>query len=85
VVKARFILIPARPSVCSCFVQLKAFYEARRDDLWYGYKLPLQPSELRDDDVPKTPSDEDHHAYKWNAKHPEHAFGAEHEGHGKKH
>ena len=63
---------------------MNAFYEARRDDLWYGYKLPLQQSELREDDVPKTPSDEDHHAHKWNSKHPGHEFGADH-GHGKKH
>lgn len=62
--------------------QLKAFYEARRDDLWYGYKLPMQASELRDDDVAKTPADEEHHAHKWNAQHPTHAFGESH-GHGK--
>ena len=57
---------------------LNHYYEARRDDLWYGYQLPLQPSELKDDDVPKTPADEDHHAHAWNAKHPTHKFGAKH-------
>lgn len=63
-------------------MQLTQYYEARRDDLWYGYKLPLQPSEVQDGDEVKTIADEDHHAYAWNKKHPGHEFGVEH---GKKH
>lgn len=31
--------------------QLKAFYEARRDDLWTGYQCPMQEYELEDGDV----------------------------------
>jgi len=61
--------------------QLNAYYEARRDDLWYGYKYPIQPQELKDDDEAVRVGDESHHAYKWNAKHPGHEFGIEKKKH----
>jgi len=57
--------------------QLKSFYEARRDDLWYGYKLPIQPSELQDGDEAVKPDQEEHHAYTWNQRHPGHEYGKE--------
>jgi hypothetical protein len=59
-------------------LQLKTFYTARRDDLWFGYKLPIQPSELQDGDEAVTSHDDAHHANKWNSQHPGHEFGVDH-------
>ena len=64
--------------LCACVIQLNHYYEARRDDVWYGYKYPLQPSELREGDVALTPDMPEHHAYEWNKRHPGHEFGVEH-------
>lgn len=61
--------------------QLNAYYEARRDDLWYGYKFPIQPSELKDGDEAIRVGDDSHHAASWNAKHPGHEFGVEKKKH----
>jgi len=66
-------------------LQLNGFYEARRDGLWYGYKYPMQESELKDGDVAITPEDDAFHAKAWNEKHPGHEWGQEPKGHGKKH
>ena len=62
-------------------IQLNAYYEARRDDLWYGYKFPIQPSELKDGDEAIRVGDDSHHAASWNAKHPGHEFGVEKKKH----